>query len=121
LEQYLRRLTPADMRLKWRVFLEDGFEDWRGLATVAAYQTTEPDPAVTLQGMIARFLVPEDEPKSAEYFNDALEGLAIAYNAKFRDPKTGKILGKTRDVKIKQQQAKKGTIGPGPQSGKLSR
>lgn len=87
------------MAIKWNTFLTDGFEDWWPAATVAAFQTTKPDPRVIIQGMIARFLFPESTGQSVDDIEAKIESIAIAHNARYRDPKTGKVIGTIRQVK----------------------
>lgn len=93
------------MDLKWHTFLVDGFEDWRGAATIAAFQTVKPDPQAILQSMITHFLFPEGVKQSDEDIEAALEQIAIAHNARYRDPKTGKVIGTIRDVKRRNKPA----------------
>lgn len=87
------------MNLKWQTFLTDGFEDWWGAATIAAFQTVKPDPHSIIQTMIARFLYPEGIEQTPADISAKLEQIAIAHNARLRDPKTGKVIGKMRDMK----------------------
>ena len=82
----------------------DGFEDWWPAATVAAFQTIKPDPNAIIQGMIARFILPGESGQTTEDLEAKIEQIAIAHNARYRDPKTGKIIGSIREVKRRNKQ-----------------
>ena len=70
---------------------------------MVAFQTTKPDPESILQSMIASFMFPGTREQSNEDIEAVIEQIAFANNARFRDPKTGKILGTYRDVKRGQK------------------
>lgn len=104
------RSDPKDSVLRWQAFLIDGFEDWLPLATVAASNMVKATPRDVLRGMISDFYFPEGIKQTVDDITAWMEGFAYTVNAKWRDPKTGEIVGNTRDVMDK----KAGRVKPTP-------
>lgn len=93
----MQRCGPEDYLLRWQTFLIDGFEDWIPLAQIASAQLPKTSPREVLKWMIKDFYFPDGVEQSDDSLIAKVEGIAMAFNANVRDPKTGEIIGRMRD------------------------
>lgn len=94
----MQRSDPEDANLRWQAFLIDGFEDWLPAATIAATSYTKSNPRQILRAMISDFYYPDGVEQTTDEISAFVEGYAMRVNAIVRDPKTGEILGRMRDL-----------------------
>jgi hypothetical protein len=94
----MSRSDPEDAALRWQAFLIDGFDDWLPAATITAAQYPKANARQILRGMISDFYYPDGVEQTDDQIEAWMHSYALNTNAIVRDPKTGEVLGRMRDL-----------------------
>lgn len=110
----MRRSDPEDSALRWQAFLIDGFDDWLPAATATAAQYPKANARQILRGMISDFYYPDGIEQTTDQIEAWMESYAVNTNAIVRDPKTGEVLGRMRDLQKEKAGNKRQAKAPPP-------